>query len=167
MKGRLQTIVLLLLAAAVLVFLGRRFFPNEEKRIRRVLMGLAEVASVPERATATGRLAAAERLRDLLCFDVELDVDVPGEGPQSLQGRAEIIQAAMAAREHLAGLKVELFDIRVLLDPDRSSATAELTARATLRRQKEYFVQELRLRLRKDPQDWRVCRIETVQTLQR
>ncbi|MBI5384907.1 MAG: nuclear transport factor 2 family protein [Verrucomicrobia bacterium] len=165
MKNKIQTTLLLLVAAGILYFLYERYFPNEEKVIRQRLAKLAEVASVPDRPTVTGNLAAADRLRDFLSPDIEIEVDVPGEGRQTMQGRGEIVQAVVAARTQLKGLKVALFDIHVTLDPGQETATAELTLRATHSGDKDFFVQELKLKLRKEDRLWRVWRAETMKTL--
>jgi hypothetical protein len=164
-KKKLQTSLLLLAAAGCLLLLYRHFFPNEEKRIRRMLGELAEVTSIPNRPTPTGNLAAVNRLRDFLATEVEVDVEVPGEHRHSFVGRQEIVQAALAARANLQGLKVELFDVTVTLDPGRETATVNLTVRVTQGSDRDFLVEELKLRLKQEDRQWRLTKAETVRTL--
>ena len=165
MKQKLKTVVLLLAALACLVLLYRHFFPNDEKIIRRRLAELAEAASIPEQSSPAAGLVAADRLRDFLTPQVEVVVELPHEGRHTFAGRQELVQAALAARATYGGLKVEFLDVRVTVDPGRATATAHLTARATLPAQRDFMVQELSLRLQKEERQWRVLRAETVKTL--
>ena len=165
MKQKLQTLALLLVAAGLVFFLYRHWFPNEEKRVRQTLLKLAEAASTPDRSGTLASLAAADRLRDYFTAEVEVSVEAPGEGEFHAVGRAEILQAALAARNTFKGLKVQFLDINVALAPDRQSATAELTARVTLKGEADFFVQELKLQLKQEDRHWRVAKAETVRTL--
>jgi hypothetical protein len=164
-KKKIQTILLLLVAGACLLFLYRHFFPNEEKRIRRMLGELAEVTSIPSRSTPAGNLAAVNRLRDFLTAEVEVDVELPGEHRHSLVGRQELVQAALAARANLQGLKVEFLDVAVTLDPGRETATVNLTVRVTQAGERDFLVEELKLALKQEDRQWRLAKAETVRTL--
>jgi hypothetical protein len=152
-------------AAACLVVLSRHFFPDDEKTIRRRLTSLAESLSVPEHPTTTGNLAAGERLRDFLAAEVEVDVEVPGEGRHTFSGRQDVIGAALAARGSLGGVSVQFIDVLVTLGANRETATVDLTVRATPPPPREFFAQEVRLSLRKEGRPWRILKAETVQTL--
>ena len=164
-KRRFQTLALLLVGAACLLFLWRHFFPNEEHRVRQCLADLAQAASVPDQPTAAAALLAGDRLRNRLTSDVVLDVEVPEIGRQTLADRPEIVRLALAAWEQFKGLNVQLVDVRVTLGPDRLTAAADLTVRASLPRDKNFFVQELKFQLRQEDRQWRVSRIETVRVL--
>ena len=164
-RGHLKSILLLLLAVGCLVFLWRHFFPNEERRVRLCLDSLARTVSVPDNPTPAGALLAGDRLRGLLAAEVVLDVEAPEVGRQTLTGRPEIMTMALAAWERLKGLRVELVDVQVTVAPDRATATAELTAKATLTGEKDFFVQELKIQLKQEDREWRVSRVETVRAL--
>ncbi len=165
MKNKVQTIVLLLFAAGIVFFLYQRWFPNEEKRLRTMLFKLAETATVPEKSGTVGDLATAERLRDYFTADVVVAVEAPGEGEFHAVGRPEIVEAALTARKMFRGLKVQFLDINVTLGPDKQTATAELTARVTLKGEKDFFVQELKLQLKQEDRQWHIAKAETVRTL--
>ena len=62
-------------------------------------------------------------------------------------------------------LSVEFLDINIILGSDKSTAVANLTARAKVTGEKEYLVQELRFILKKIGRAWLINRIETVKTL--
>jgi hypothetical protein len=164
-KKRLQTLLLVSVAATCVVVLYQRWFPNDEKLIRRRLDSLATLVSVPEHPTATGNLAAGDRLRDFLTADIELDIEVPGEGRHTVVGRQDILQTVVASRAGLGGLRVQFLDPQVALDPAQPTATADLTVRATQPGQGEFFVQELKLILRKEDRQWRICKVQTMRTL--
>jgi hypothetical protein len=164
-KKRIQLVLLLVVAAASLVVLYQRFFPNDEKLIRRRLDNLARIACVPEGPTPAGSLAAGDRLRDFLTSNVVLDLDLLGDGRHRLAGRQEIIQAAVAIRNSLGGLKVEFLDVQVALDAEHQNATVELTLRATQPGRRDIFAQEVKVHLMKEDQQWRIDKAETVRTL--
>ena len=133
--------------------------------MRNTVLKLAETATVPDNSGTVGDLATADRLRDYFTADVEVAVEAPGEGEFHAVGRPEIIEAALAARKMFRGLKVQFLDINVTLGPDKQTATAELTARVTLKGEKDFFVQELTLKLRQEDHQWRIAKAETVRTL--
>lgn len=165
MKQKLQTFALLLVAAGIVFFLYQRWFPNEEKRVRETLLKLADAASTPDSSGTLASLAAADRLRDFFTAEAELKVEAPGEGEFHAVGRADILQAALGARNRYPGLKVQFLDINVTVGVDNQTATAELTARVTLKGEKDFQVQELKLQLNQEDRHWRVARAETVRTL--
>ena len=165
MKRRLQTLVLLLVGAGCLLFLWRHLFPDEENRVRRCLAELARIACVPEKVTPAWTLLASDRLRNLLAADVVLDVEIPEAGRIPVMNRPEIVTQAVAALEQLRGLKVDLIDVQVTLGPDRATATADLTVKAALPGDKDFFVQEMKIVLKQENRQWRVSRVEAVRPL--
>ncbi len=150
---------------ALVILAYRHFFPSEEQRIRRVLIEVAQAASVQNNPTPLGNLAAAQELAGHFSADAEIIVNVPEVGKKSLVGREEIRQAVLAVRSNLKGLKVEFLDINLELDRQRQSATAELTAKATAKAERDFGVQELQVQLKKLDGRWCLTRIETVKTL--
>jgi hypothetical protein len=164
-KKRTQTILLALAAVLCLYFLYQHFFPNEPRLIQKRLAALADCVSVSENPSAVANLAAGERLRDFFTSDLQVEVDVPASGRVTLSGRAEIIEAALAMRAQLGGLKAQFLDVNVTVEAGGQTATAHLTARATRPGDPDFFVQEMKLRLRKDEGRWRVFRVETIRTL--
>ena len=155
-----------LLVIGWLLLLGyRHFFPSQETRIRQMLGELARVVSMPPNSSPLANLAAANELVSSFTPDVEINVNVPGAGQHALSGREEIIQAAVAARSHSRGVKVEFLDIIVRLQADKQSAVTDLTAKVTQTGERDFDVQELKFRLKKVGSEWRIARVETVRTL--
>ncbi len=164
-KNRLQAVLGLAAAAVCALILYQHLFPNDERVIRRRLDRLAAITSVPDNPGLTSTLAAADRLRDYLTSDAEIEIERPGERRYTLTGRQDIIQTWVATRSSLAGLKVSFVDLEVVLDPGRRAATAQVTVRATQASQRDSFVQEFKLQLTKEDGQWRIRRAETVRTL--
>lgn len=164
-KARLINLALLVLVAGLGVFLWSHFFPNEEKRVRKCLEGLQEAVSFEAGGSLAGTAADSERLRSLLAPDVEVEVEMPGGGREAMSGRAEIVQAAMGARQYLRGLKVELLDVAVQVEPGKDRAACSLTAKATQPGDRDYVVQEMRLELVKQDGQWRLRKAAAIRPL--
>src|ERR1039458_10304345 len=74
--------------------------------------------------------------------------DRTGHGTEhSINGRYEVLQAAMGARKVFSSLKIDFPDIKVVVAPDKQSAVVNVTARGKTPEQKEFYLQELRLRI--------------------
>ena len=153
-----------LLAALVLlgVLLWRHYFPNNEKLIRKMLSGLAQDISVPEKSKTFAKLTAADSVPSYFTPDAEIDVDMPEIGRHTINGRQEIAQTALAAQTQLPGLRVEFRDVAIRIDVTKETATSELTAKVTLPGQREFEMQVVRLSLSKYNGDWRIAKAETV-----
>jgi hypothetical protein len=143
----------------------QHFFPNEEDRIRRMLDGVAETLSIPAKESVMGMGIAVDKLLGHVMPDVEVDVEVPGDGRHTFSGREEVRDAVLAAHRNWSGLKVQFLDVNVALAPDKQTATVELTAKAAQEGAKELLVQEVKLQLRRQDRQWRVSRAETVKPL--
>jgi hypothetical protein len=150
--------------AGLLWWGGRTFFPSDERRILKLLNGIAATVSVPAEGKMVGGILAADRLKGYFTPEVEIAVEVPGETSFHLTGREELAQAYMVARTQYRGLKVEFFDVQVALAPDSGSAVADLTARAR-RASGELHVQEMRMNLVRRDGEWQVQRIETTRSI--
>lgn len=157
-------IILLVLVLCVGVFLGWRFlFPSDEKRIRRNLEKLSELATFSGHEGNFKRVANASALSEQFATNAEIAVSVSGVG--TLQGRGEIRQTAFAAMTRGVAFQVQFFDINVVVAPDHQTATAEMTARIQPG-DGDFIVQELRFYMGKADSDWVIERIETIQTFQ-
>lgn len=159
----------LLLAAAVALgcWLWGLAFPNEERLIRRHLANTARAASFGRQEGALERIGNIAELSGCFTPEVQVHFDVPRQGQFSLEGRDQIMGVAAKLREYTSSLKVDFLDVSVVLDPGRESATATLTARAETPTDRDLFVQELKLFLKKQNRRWLIRRIETVKTLSR
>jgi hypothetical protein len=82
----------------------------------------------------------------------------PGEG-------VLVHLAALNARSAFGSLKVKFLEVRVTVAPDRQSASVNLTADADISDQRDAFVQEIKILLRKIDGEWLITRVETLRTV--
>ena len=164
MKEWAIRIILVAALAAVGFWAWSVLFPNPEKIIRKRLNEMAKAASFSSDQGLVSQAWNASSLAEYFTPDVEVTLNVPG-AEHTISGRDELMQAAVAARRTVRGLRVTLPDIKVTVAPDGASAEAYVTGEARVPGEKEFFLQELRLRLIKVKQDWQIQRVETVKTL--
>lgn len=155
----------LLLFLILLYWLGTVFFPSPEKAIRQHLQKTARTASFKENEGAVERLANIADFGKRFSEDVQVQFETPGGGTQSLTGRLDIMRAAGVARGMTTALQVEILDPSVTISPDKQTATADVTVRAKVPGDREFFVQEIKLQLKKFGRSWLIVRAETVKTL--
>jgi hypothetical protein len=165
MKKWLLRLALLILLIGLGFWGSRALFPSPEQVIRQRLTELARTASSSGNEGALVKLANAQALTAFCTPDVEITIDIPGRSRQTISGQEELLQAAAGARSLANGLTVQFFDILVNVAPDRSSAIAELTAKANIPQEREFYVQELKFRLKQVNGKWLIFRAETVRTL--
>jgi len=164
MKEWAIRIILLAALAAVGFWAWSVLHPNPEKVIRKQLGEMAKAASFSSDQGIVAKAWNASSLADYFTPDVEVLLEVPGI-EHTISGRDELMQAAVAARRVVKSLKVTFPDIKVTLSPDKTAAEVYLTGEARVPGEKEFFLQELRLRLIKVKRDWLINRVETVKTL--
>jgi hypothetical protein len=140
------------------------FFPSPEKVICKRLGVLAKTASFSSNESLLAKGWNASVLGEFFTPDVEVTVDVPGT-QHTITGRAELLEAAVGARSMVGSLSIEFPDIKVTLAPDKTSAVVNLTARGKVPGQRDFFLQELKVRMTKIKRDWLINQIETVKTL--
>jgi hypothetical protein len=126
---------------------------------------IARLASFAPNEGPLAKVANAQKLTTYFAADVELRVDVPGHSLQTLSGRDELLQAAVAARNTLTALQVEFPDIAVKLGADKASAVVEVTLKAVVPSERDPGVQELKVTMKKVGRTWLIGRVETVRTL--
>jgi hypothetical protein len=158
-----------LLLALVLLGLGfwlwQFLFPNPERLIRKQLTELAQAASVPANEAPAAGAWNAMRLADFFTTDVQVRIEAAGHGPQSFDGRDELIRAATAARSQISGLQIEFPGMNIVVAPEKDSAIVELTATAKVPGETNPFVQELKVVFKKVGRTWLITRMETVKSL--
>jgi hypothetical protein len=165
MKTAMRLVGMALLVVAV-VWLWGVVFPSADKVIRKRLEETARAASFAHGQSYFSRLASAQRLADFFAPNVQIDIDIPGHQERRFSGREEILQGALSARATLDSVKVTFADISLNIEPDKQSATADLTAEARLSGDPDPDVQELKFILRKFDNQWLISRVQTVQILQ-
>ncbi len=161
---RWTLLVTLLALIAGGVWIWREFFPAPERVIRQRIKEIAGLASFSPKEAPAAKLLNSQKLAGFFTSDVVIQVNVPGYA-QTITGRDDLAQVALMAREHLSSLKVEVSDIIVVVAPDKQSAMANLTGRASSPGQIDFMVQELKLSLKPHGRDWLINRVETVKTL--
>jgi hypothetical protein len=165
MTGRIVRL-LLVAGSFALGFWGWRFLHRSPERvIRRELAELARTACIPANEGNLPRLANAQKLASFFTTDVEIDFDLRGRFSQTISGRSELQEKALAARAALSGLTVEFLDINVTVAPDGQSATADLTAKASLPGDTVPQVEEVKVDFKKVDGDWLIQHAENVKTL--
>jgi ketosteroid isomerase-like protein len=161
----MKKILVLVVLGALIVGGYYWFHSTPEKAIRKRLLELAEVASFAGNESPLVKLANAQKLSSFCSVNVEVTVDLPGNRASTVSGRDEVLQAVAGVRQTLQGLHVEFLDITVQVSPDRTTATATLTARAQITGDRDEYIQELRFNFRKIDNDWLISEIQTIKTL--
>jgi SnoaL-like domain len=164
MKEWAIRLILLAALAAIGFWAWSVLFPNPEKIIRKRLDQVAKALSFSSDQGLVAKAWSASSFAEYFTPDLEITVEVPGL-QHTISGRDELMQAVMAKRRMFKSLKVTLPDVKVTLAPDKTSAEVYLTGEARVPGEKEFFLQELRLRLIKVKRDWLINRVETVKTL--
>ena len=155
-----------MVAALSVGFLAfQTLFPSPQKVIRKRLVELARIASFEANEAPLAKLVNAQKLGSYFAARVEVDLDMPGRGLQTFNGRDELIQAAAAARTQLSAMDVRFPDIVVIVASDGQSAEANVTVRAQIGGQRELYIEEIKFSLEKLGGDWLIHRIESVNTL--
>jgi hypothetical protein len=159
-------LVLVGILIAGLGFWGWRvFFPSPERAVRNRLLELARLATFGANEAPLARLANAQKLVNFFAEDADIRVDAGGGNMQTLKGRDEMFQTAVAVRNAAGAMTIEFFDLNVAIGPDRKSADVDLTARIRVPSDRDMIVQELRVALKKRGREWFIKRVETVKTL--
>ena len=152
-----------LILLAVWVF--RLLFPSDEKLIRALLNDLAKAASFEANESGLTRIANASKLGGFFTSDVVINLDATEWGAKTINGRDELIQMAAAARTTVPGLRLEFPDVNIEVAADGEFATAHVTAKANVPGQRDLYVHELKIALKKIEGDWRIIRADMVRTL--
>ena len=162
-----KRLILLLLLVVVGLWLWSVVFPGPEKAIRQHLAQTARAASFPANEGPMDRLSNLGAFAKCFSPDAQVKFESPGGGTQSLAGRDDLMRAAGAARTLISALQVDFVDAILVVAPDRETATVDLTVRATVPGDRDFFVQEMKVYLKKFGRSWLIVRAESVKTLSR
>jgi len=160
-------LLLILVGAGFLAWLTyNHFFPNEEKRIRKMLTNLASAASIPEKKNPLGAFSAISKVQDCFETNVEIKVESRFEGFKgNISGREELMEFVKLAWARYSNVKVEFLDITVTIDPSNDSATAMLTTKVTKTGERDFLFQEFEVKLLKHEGDWRIAQMTPMKVL--
>jgi hypothetical protein len=154
-------VVLVLLGA----WLWTIWFPSPQKIIHQRLEAVAKCVSFTPGEGVLVKLAGAQNLAGYFATNAEINVEASGHDKIIISGRNEITQAALSARSAFGSLKVKFLEVSVTVAPDRQSASVNLTADADISDQRDAFVQEIRILLRRIDGEWLITRVETLRTV--
>ena len=118
------TVVAAILLSLMVGGVAYRYWPSDERSIRRHLSNLAEALSFPSRESGEERLPRIAVLREYFAPDVRVRVD-----GLELTSRDEIVGLLSGFQAPPGGLNVEFVDIVIALADDHESAAVTLTAK--------------------------------------
>lgn len=143
----------------------KALYPGPEHTIRKHLSELAHAATIDPNESSLVKLAKSQKLASFFTPDTEIQVDMPGRFPQSVNGREEVMQAALSVRSAVKAIKVQFIDISVKLESDGETGVAHFTVKADVAGESTPQVEELEARFKKVDGDWLIKHVENVKTL--
>jgi hypothetical protein len=161
----ISRLILLAVLAALGVWLWTIFFPSPEHVIRKQLAKLAQDVSFSQNENNLVKIADAQGVADFFSSNVEINITIPGHEQETIAGRDQITQAALASRTAATDLDVKFPDVNVTVAPDKNSATADVTLEATVSGERNAIVQEVKITFEKVDGKWLISAVETVRTL--
>ena len=161
MTQRVITVSILLVALVAIW----QIWPSDERRIRRIVH---ELAAAVEPGAGESDLARAARLAPL---SRHLASDVVVDGPAPLQGRDQVLGAALQMSRAAAGVSLRVHGVAVAVEPSRDTAVTTLGVTVTGgdagRGETWRDLAELRLELARRDDVWQVTRVAPVTALAR
>jgi hypothetical protein len=154
----------LVLLAAGLWSAWHFFFPPPEKVIQKRLQKLAAAISENPQGNI-GKVANVNRIGSFFHPNVSLNVEGFGREFSTVQGRGELEQMAMGARQNGIGVEVLFSNIHVRAQRGDTNATAVVTAEVRLNGQKEPIVQDIRLGFEYLDRTWLIRSVNPLKTL--
>jgi len=118
------TVVAALLLSMMIAGVTYRYWPSDERSIRRHLSNLAEALSFPLAESGEERLTRVAVLREYFAPDVRVEID-----GREITSRDEIIGLLSHYQPPPGGLNVEFVNILITIADDHESAAVTLTAK--------------------------------------
>jgi hypothetical protein len=149
----IRPIVTFVAIAAIAFGIYYFLFPPADKVIRKNIARLsAAISARPEGNIST--VANVNRIGSFFHPNVSITVEGFGTEFGSVQGRGELQQMAMAARQRLGSVSVEFFNIEVLLGPEKTNATATATVLVKINDDSNPTTLPVELQFEKVGRDW-------------
>jgi hypothetical protein len=101
MVKMLKCLMILALIAGAGWLGWRHFFPDEKQQIRGMLNQLAGALSAPSQRKTVSKLVALDRIQSSFTLDVQVAVDIPGDGRHVISGREELMGLMQAGLSQL------------------------------------------------------------------
>ena len=127
---------------------------------------LAEAASINPESSGFARLAYADRLAGFFTTNATLQLEGFGGEFSTINGRSELIQAAMAARAQLREAEFSVVDVRVSFPQGKGSAAAFVVISGRMNGETNRFGQGFRMVLDKVSGRWLIREVATIENLQ-
>jgi hypothetical protein len=159
----------LIVSFILLVVLGlfgyRLLFPSDERKIQKLLSGLAKAASFQPNQGNLARIAKANSVAN--CFASDVQINLPGLNPQvaAINGRDEVMQMMATAQSVLQQAQVDFYDTTVTVEPGGEKALAHFVALAKINQDKDPVVQELKAGIVKRDGHWKIVALKGIQPL--
>lgn len=118
------TAVAAVLLAMMVAGVAYRYWPSDERAIRRHLVNLAELLSFPLSESREERLTRLAVLREYFAEDARIGLD-----DRTIASREEIIQQLTIFQPPPGGITVEFAGIEIVLAEGDESATVTLAAK--------------------------------------
>jgi hypothetical protein len=153
-----RPILLVVLLAAAAFGIWRFLFPPPEKVIRKNLAKLAAAVSENPQGNIA-KVANANRIAS--CFHAEVTVNLQGFGREveAINGRSELQQMAMAARQNVGQISLAFPNIHVEVEADRENARAIVSVVVTLN-QGTPIAQDVKFGFTKVDRAWLIKSVE-------
>ena len=149
----MRPIINLIAVAAIAFGVYYFLFPPPDKVIRKRISKLAQAISArPEGNIAT--VANVNRIGSFFHPNVSITVEGFGTEFASVQGRGELQQMAMAARQRVGLVSVEFFNVQVDVGPGKTNANATATVLIKLSNDNNPITQEVQLQFERLGRDW-------------
>jgi hypothetical protein len=154
------TLVAAILLALLVSGITYRYWPDDNRVVRRHLIHLAEALSVPGKETEVERMTRVAALREYFAPDVHVSAD-----GRDITSRDDLIATLVAWTPPPGGFSVEVADQTVTLADDHSTARIALTAKVVSKdlTSGEAIVdaRDLDIVMTKTPGDWVITNAAT------
>ena len=124
-SGTVVAIVIFLLMIAGVAY---RYWPDEERDVRRHVVNLAETLSLEGAENAALSATRFAVLREYFAPDVRIRYD-----GKELQGRDSVLDAIRESNPPPGGILVEFLDVAIALSPDHRTADVTLRSHVSAR----------------------------------
>ncbi len=125
-RGRSGTFIAAAIFTAMLAGILYRYWPDEERSIRRHISNLAEALSFPSVDAEVQRITRFAALREYFAPDVTLL-----SGSFALTSRDDVVAALQRVQAPPGGIAVEPVDVEVALSDDRKAASVRLKVKTS------------------------------------
>jgi len=155
----IRPILVVVLLGAAAFGIWRFLFPPPEKVIRKNLEKLAAAVSENPQGNIA-RVAGANRIASFFHAEVTVNLQGFGREVEAINGRSELQQMAMAARQNVGNISMAFPNIHVTVAPDRETAQAIVSVVVNLNRGGDPIAQDLKLGFAKVERAWLIKTVE-------